>query len=129
MGLSRRAVLRIGVSAAGGLAVGVTLPAAAQPRPHEARVGPSAELSAWVVVDPDDSITVRVARADTGQGTITSLPMIVAGAVIGTLSAIDIDSHDTHSFSVSDARFEVVAGQLKLVDGVSLDFEAVSVRH
>ena len=46
-----------------------------------------------------------------------------SGAVIGTLSGIDIDNGDTHSFTVSDARFEVVAGQLKLIDGISLDFE------
>src|SRR6185436_4839354 len=48
----------------------------------------------------------------------------VAGAVIGALSAIDPDAGDTHSFEVSDNRFEVVNGQLKLKDGVSLDFES-----
>ena len=48
----------------------------------------------------------------------------VAGAVIGALSAIDPDAGDTHSFEVSDSRFEVVNGQLKLKDGVSLDFES-----
>ena len=48
----------------------------------------------------------------------------VAGAVIGALSAIDPDAGDTHSFAVSDNRFEVVDGQLKLKDGVSIDFEA-----
>lgn len=46
-----------------------------------------------------------------------------AGAVIGTLVTADPDLGDTHRYSVSDTRFEVVAGQLKLVDGVALDFE------
>lgn len=46
-----------------------------------------------------------------------------AGAVIGTLSVTDPDAGDSHSFTVSDARFEVVDGQLKLKDGQSLDFE------
>jgi hypothetical protein len=46
-----------------------------------------------------------------------------AGAIIGTLSVVDPDTGDTHSFAVSDDRFEVVNGQLKLKDGVSLDFE------
>ena len=46
------------------------------------------------------------------------------GVVVGTLSTIDVDSSDTHSYSVDDARFEVVNGNLKLVDGVSLDYEA-----
>jgi len=48
----------------------------------------------------------------------------VAGAVIGSLTAIDPDVGDTHSFDVSDSRFEVVNGQLKLKDGISLDFES-----
>ena len=47
----------------------------------------------------------------------------VAGAVIGTLTAIDPDAGDSHSFEVSDPRFEVVNGQLKLKDGQSIDFE------
>ncbi|MCK5041472.1 MAG: cadherin domain-containing protein, partial [Sphingomonadales bacterium] len=47
-----------------------------------------------------------------------------AGAVVGALSVVDPDAGDTHTYVVSDARFEVVNGELKLVDGVSLDFEA-----
>ncbi len=53
----------------------------------------------------------------------TNLVENVAGAVIGGLSAIDPDAGDTHSFAVSDNRFEVVDGQLKLKDGISIDFE------
>ena len=47
----------------------------------------------------------------------------LTGMVVGTLATTDIDSTDTHEYSVSDARFEVVNNELKLVDGVSLDFE------
>ena len=47
----------------------------------------------------------------------------LTGVVVGTLATIDVDSTDTHEYSVSDARFEVVNNELKLVDGVSLDFE------
>ncbi|MFN3259691.1 MAG: hypothetical protein ACE37J_03940, partial [Pikeienuella sp.] len=47
-----------------------------------------------------------------------------AGAVIGTVTVADPDAGDSHSLSVSDARFEIVGGQLKLKDGVSLDHEA-----
>lgn len=48
----------------------------------------------------------------------------VTGATIGTLSAVDPDAGQTHTFAVSDARFEVVSGKLKLKDGVSVDYEA-----
>ena len=47
-----------------------------------------------------------------------------AGAPVGSLSASDVDLSDAHSYSVSDDRFEVVDGTLKLKDGVSLDHEA-----
>jgi Ca2+-binding RTX toxin-like protein len=47
----------------------------------------------------------------------------VAGAVVGALSATDPDASDTHTFSVSDPRFEVVGNELKLKEGVRLDFE------
>lgn len=47
----------------------------------------------------------------------------VAGAVVGTLAAIDPDAGDTHAFSVDDGRFEVVGNLLKLRDGIALDHE------
>ena len=51
-----------------------------------------------------------------------------AGSVVGTLSAVDADTSDSHSFTVSDSRFEVDTSGgspvLKLKDGVSLDHEA-----
>jgi VCBS repeat-containing protein len=50
----------------------------------------------------------------------------LSGAVIGTLTVVDPDSDESHSFAVSDDRFEVANGQLKLKDGVSLDFEAAA---
>ncbi|MCO6457547.1 MAG: cadherin domain-containing protein [Pirellulaceae bacterium] len=48
----------------------------------------------------------------------------VAGAVIGTLSVTDPDEGDQHTFRLSDDRFEVTGGQLKLKPQQSLDFEA-----
>ena len=45
------------------------------------------------------------------------------GAVIGTLDVTDADVGDSHSYAVSDDRFEVVEGSVKLKDGVSLDHE------
>ena len=46
-----------------------------------------------------------------------------AGAVVGKVTVTDPDAGDVQSFQVSDSRFEVVNGQLKLTDGVSLDYE------
>lgn len=46
------------------------------------------------------------------------------GASIGTLSTTDKDTADSHTYMVSDERFEVVSNTLKLKDGQALDFEA-----
>jgi T1SS-143 domain-containing protein len=48
----------------------------------------------------------------------------VAGATIGRLSTVDPDFGNTHTYTVSDERFQVVGGQLRLKPGVSLNYEA-----
>jgi hypothetical protein len=50
----------------------------------------------------------------------------VAGGVIGMLSTVDPNAGDKHTYSVSDSRFEVVNGQLKLTAGTSLNYESGS---
>jgi hypothetical protein len=46
------------------------------------------------------------------------------GAEVGELGLVDPDANDTHAWTVSDGRFEVIEGVLKLKSGVRLDFEA-----
>ena len=36
------------------------------------------EINAWVVVEPDDTVVVRIARSEMGQGTLTGLAQLVA---------------------------------------------------
>ncbi len=36
------------------------------------------EISAWIVIDPDETITIRIPHAEMGQGAATSNPMLVA---------------------------------------------------
>ena len=65
-----------GVSAmAGGLVLGALPLSAGEERPS---VAAKPELTAWVVIDPDDTVTIRIARSEMGQGIVTSLPMLVA---------------------------------------------------
>ncbi|MEM7217254.1 MAG: hypothetical protein AAF515_02745 [Pseudomonadota bacterium] len=52
-----------------------------------------------------------------------SVPENAPGAVLGTLSALDVDSADTHSFSTTDPRFSIVGDQLSLAPGRAFDFE------
>src|SRR5258708_14554382 len=66
---TRREFLK--VSAAGGLAFGFHLPAA-----NAQDVAP--EINAWVVVRPDDTVIIRYARSEMGQGSMTSAAQLVA---------------------------------------------------
>jgi isoquinoline 1-oxidoreductase beta subunit len=70
--LSRRSFLA-GTAAAGGLSLGFALPSLAQDA-----AGAAPELNAWVVVNPDNSVVVRVAKIEMGQGTLTGLAQLVA---------------------------------------------------
>ncbi|MGL4397283.1 MAG: Ig-like domain-containing protein, partial [Hyphomicrobium sp.] len=49
-----------------------------------------------------------------------------AGVTLGTVTVSDPDAGDSHTFTVSDARFEVVGGALRLKAGQSLDREAAA---
>ncbi len=78
--MSRRSFLLRSAAVGGGLLLEVTLPksglAEAEQASAEAEKIP--EVTAWVLVRPDDTIVIRVARVEMGQGSFTGLPMLVA---------------------------------------------------
>ena len=61
-------------SAAAGLAVGFHVPFA----PEAAAQETAPEVNAWVVIRPDETVVIRVARSEMGQGTLTGLAQLVA---------------------------------------------------
>ncbi|WP_288581946.1 molybdopterin cofactor-binding domain-containing protein [uncultured Methylobacterium sp.] len=71
--LSRRFFLAGSAAAAGGLALGFDLPGAAA-----APDAGAPEINAWVVVRPDETVVIRIARSEMGQGTLTGLAQLVA---------------------------------------------------
>src|SRR5512138_175308 len=73
---SRRSFIVGTTAAAGGLALGVRLPFGAGSA--EAQTSAGAEIGAWVVVKPDDTCVIRIARSEMGQGTLTGLAQLVA---------------------------------------------------
>ena len=81
----------LGGAAAGSLVLGFPLAATAASRDGHstwarttpvAGAAPSAgstpEITAWVVVQPDERVIIRIARSEMGQGTLTGLAQLVA---------------------------------------------------
>ena len=60
----------------GGLALGVRLPLSDAEAAESAAQGP--EVTHWILIEPDDTVVVRIARSELGQGTFTGLAMLVA---------------------------------------------------
>jgi isoquinoline 1-oxidoreductase subunit beta len=74
--ISRRAFVIGAAAAGGGLALGLELPFGG---PGFARAADgSPEVNAWVVIQPDDTVVIRIARSEMGQGTLTGLAQLVA---------------------------------------------------
>jgi len=73
--LSRRRFLIGTAAGAGGFSLGFHLPFAAQAQERNAILP---EVNAWVLIHPDDTVVVRIARSEMGQGTLTGLAQLVA---------------------------------------------------
>jgi isoquinoline 1-oxidoreductase beta subunit len=73
--LARRSFLAGVAAVGGGLSLGFHIPcgvtkALADDAPPE--------INAWVVIKPDDTVVIRIARSEMGQGTLTGLAQLVA---------------------------------------------------
>src|ERR1044071_6816125 len=78
--IGRREFLKFGITATGGLVSAFDLPgpgaqAAAQTTPTGAA---SAALNGYVHIGSDDLVTLFIHKAEMGQGTVTSLAMLLA---------------------------------------------------
>lgn len=83
LSLDRRTLVVAALSAAGGLAIGLPLEAKTRASPPRSVVwsdgqNPDREMTAWLIIDPDNSVTVRLPHQELGQGTSTALAMLVA---------------------------------------------------
>src|SRR5438477_9968766 len=73
--IGRRSLLVSAAVIGGGLSLGLRIPfglAGAQ------AADSVPEVNAWVVIRPDDTVVIRIARSEMGQGTLTGLAQLVA---------------------------------------------------
>jgi len=73
--IDRRSFVVSTAAAGAGFALGFHLPSGADVA-HAEDVTP--EVNAWVVIDPDDTVVIRIAKSEMGQGTLTGLAQLTA---------------------------------------------------
>ena len=89
--ITRRKFIFTAVAGGGGMMLGFHLPLAQAltgatdqqgliaDKPWTAPTdGAGSEVNAWLLISPDDTVTIRVAQSEMGEGVFTSMPMIVA---------------------------------------------------
>ena len=82
--VSRRRFLVTTGATGAGLSLGVLLPGASV-----ASADHPDEINAWVVVNPDNTVVIRIARSEMGQGTLTGLAQMVAEELECDWSMVD----------------------------------------
>jgi isoquinoline 1-oxidoreductase beta subunit len=71
---SRREFMKVSTSLAGGFALEFCFPFTAKAADGSA----ATEVNAWILIQPDDRVVIRIARSEMGQGTLTALAQLVA---------------------------------------------------
>jgi len=72
--VNRRSFVAGSVASGAGFALGFHLPFGS----GEAHATETPEVNAWVVVQPDETVIIRIARSEMGQGTLTGLAQLAA---------------------------------------------------
>ena len=110
--LSRRCFIRPSLSAAGGLAIAAFAPefagattVAGEPWSPETGKAPD-EINAFVVIDPDNSITLRVAKSEMGQGVLTSMAMILAEELECDFAKVKVEYASAHRNLIDDNVYQ-----------------------
>ncbi len=88
--INRRGFLQVSASATAALSLGFSLPAHAQAKQPQ-------EVNAWIDIHTDESIVIRYARTEMGQGSRTSAPMLIAEELEVDWKKVrieDVQAHD-----------------------------------
>lgn len=85
--LSRRGFLKGSGAAAGAFVFGFSVPFSQSALAQS----DSPEVNAWVVVQPDETVLIRIARQEMGQGSLTGLAQLVAEELECDWENVDFD--------------------------------------
>jgi isoquinoline 1-oxidoreductase beta subunit len=79
--VTRRHFLKVSAAAGGGMIIGFCIPealaATVQPKPWTS-LPEGAEINAWLAIDAEGNVTIRVPHTEMGQGALTAVSMMIA---------------------------------------------------
>lgn len=120
--ISRRKFLVNTASVGAGLVLGFELPLIANATSTN---NSNSEVNAWVVIQPDDSIIIRTARVEMGQGTLTGLAQLVAEELDGDWTKVTAERVSSND----NLARQNVWGQMLTVGSFGIRFSQDLVRR
>ncbi len=90
---ARREFLVTSAGVGGGIALGFYMPSALAQKTGAAE---SADVNIWVAVNTDDTVVIKYARSEMGQGSMTSAPQLVAEELDADWKKVRIEYADTN---------------------------------
>jgi isoquinoline 1-oxidoreductase beta subunit len=111
--LSRRSFIQTSVAAGGGLMLGFHMPhslaATISPRTQSASTAVGTEINAWVVIDKDGTVTLRIPHTEMGQGGLTSVTMLIAEELNVDWSKIKTEWADANRHLRNNKEYKVMS--------------------
>jgi isoquinoline 1-oxidoreductase beta subunit len=111
--LSRRSFIQGAAAAGGGLLIGFHMPLA-----DAATIGPNTqslttavgtEINAWLVIDRDNTVTIRIPHTEMGQGGITSVALLIAEELNVEWSKIKTEFADANRHLRNNKEYKVMS--------------------
>src|SRR3954468_19899882 len=111
--LSRRSFIQASVAASGGLMLRFHMPqalaATISPRTQSTTTAVGTEINAWVVIDRDGTVTLRIPHTEMGQGGLTSVAMLIAEELNVDWSKIKTEFADANRHLRNNNEYKVMS--------------------
>jgi len=111
--LSRRSFIQASAAVGGGLMLGFHMPdalaATISPKTSSTSTAVGTEINAWLVIDKDNTVTMRIPHTEMGQGGLTSVTMLIAEELNVDWSKIKTEWADANRHLRNNKEYKVMS--------------------